>query len=102
MDPKDTWPVVKFIIAATGLKREDARQYLDEIPKEKYPQLYLTCRKWERDTDQQASALFSELVGDGAIVSSVLTTAVERSRVPSHKQPTSSDAKGKKRRPKSL
>jgi hypothetical protein len=99
MDPKDTWPVVKFIVAAVGLKRDDARQYLDEIPAEKYPQLYLACRKWERDTEKMAADLFTEIIGSD-VRSQVLTTAVERSRMPSHKQPTSSDkpVRGKKKR----
>lgn len=85
MDAKDVWPVVRFIVAATGLKREDARKYIDEIPQEKYGSLYLASRQWERDADQKALELLTGLVGSSP--NTVLQGAVERARMPSHKQP---------------
>jgi hypothetical protein len=44
MDAKDTWPVVKFLIAATGFKRRDARKLLEEIPEENYSRLFVMAR----------------------------------------------------------
>jgi len=94
MDAKDVWPVVRFIVAATGLKREDARRYIDEIPQEKYGSLYLASRQWERDVDQKALEMLTGIVGMST--NTVLQTAVERARIPSHKQPKPGPRKRRK------
>lgn len=98
MDAKDTWPVVKFIMAATELKAQDARQFLEEIPSEKYAMLYLLCRKWDREANQRALEIMTQELGH-EIQSETLRIAVERSKTPSHKQAThSNNKKGKKKK----
>ncbi len=63
MDNKDTWAVVKFIIAGTGFKRKDARKILAEIPEENYSQLFLKAYSWDRKMAHEASAALAEVVG---------------------------------------
>ena len=64
MDAKDTWPVVKFLIAATGFKRKDARKLLEEIPEGNYSRLFVMARAWDRDQSAKASESLQQLVGD--------------------------------------
>lgn len=75
MDPKDTWPVVKFIVAATGFKRRDSRKLLEELPKERYAELFLRARRWEQETASRAAAEWAEVAGG-----TKLPTLVEASR----------------------
>lgn len=81
MDPKSTWPVVKFLIAATGFRRREARTLLDEIPKDKYSELFIKAMAWDRDQASTASRTLEELLA-GKRVSS-LEKATERARKPS-------------------
>lgn len=67
MDAKDTWPVVKFLIAATGFKRRDARKMLEEIPEEHYSRLFVVARAWDRDQAAKASDQLSTLLGDSQV-----------------------------------
>jgi hypothetical protein len=69
MDAKDTWPVVKFLIAATGFKRRDARKLLEEIPEENYSRLFVMARAWDRDQAAKASEQLQSLVGDTSFAS---------------------------------
>lgn len=81
MDTKDTWPVVKFIIAATGFKRRDARKLLGEISTDHYSRLYLEARKWDQEALQKASASLSGLLGDDTL--RTLRDATKLAQVPS-------------------
>lgn len=87
MDPKDTWPVVKFLIAATGFKRRDARKMLEEIPPACHGDLFLRARRWERDTSARASEDLSVVLGGGSNLAT-LAEATRRAMVASHKQDT--------------
>lgn len=89
MDPKDTWPVVKFLIAATGFKRRDARKMLEEIPPHCHGDLFLRARRWERDTAAKASEDLSTVLGGEANLAT-LAEATRRAMVASHKQETGS------------
>lgn len=80
MDAKDTWPVVKFLIAATGFKRRDARKLLEEIPEESYSQLFVRARAWDRDQAAKASDMFSSIVGEANIPT--LLDAARMARTP--------------------
>jgi hypothetical protein len=64
MDAKERWPVVKFLVAATGLNRRDARAMIDEIPEEKWSKLWIEAQVWNRDTDRRASETLSTVLGD--------------------------------------
>lgn len=64
MDQKDTWAVVKFIIAGTGFKRRDARKILAEIPEDKFSKLFLKAYSWDREMAHKASAALAEVVGE--------------------------------------
>jgi hypothetical protein len=81
MDAKDTWPVVKFLIAATGFKRRDARKLLEEIPEEKYSRLFIMARAWDRDQAAKASEQLQSLVGETSLPT--LLAATRHARNPS-------------------
>lgn len=84
MDAKDTWPVVKFIIAATGLKRREARQAIEKIPQAKYSDLYLCARAWDRDAGMKATEQLREILGGDNL--NVLAEATRRAMIASHMQ----------------
>ncbi len=74
MDAKDTWPVVKFLIAATGLKRRDARRMLTEVSRERWSQLFIQARAWDRDQAAIASKALAGLLGDEQLATLVEAT----------------------------
>lgn len=74
MDAKDTWVVVKFLIEATGLKRKDARRLLQEVPRDKYSQLFINARAWDRDASGQASKALITILGDEQLATLVEAT----------------------------
>lgn len=80
MDAKDTWPVVKFIIAATGFKRRDARKLLEEIPTEHYSRLFLEARAWDRETSNKAGAVLAQMLGGDDL--KTLRDATMKARIP--------------------
>ena len=63
MDPKVTWPVVKFLIAATGFGRSQARHMLQEIPPDLYSRLFMEALTWDRETSGQASKALRDMLG---------------------------------------
>jgi hypothetical protein len=81
MDAKDVWVVAKFLVAATGLKRRDARRMLDEIPPDRYSRLFLMARGWERDSSQQASRQLEDLLGNDTL--GILREATQLAKTPS-------------------
>jgi hypothetical protein len=81
IDPKATWPVVKFLIAATGFRRREARALLDEIPREQYSKLFIEAMAWDRDTSGQASKTFRDILGSHPI--EALDRVTERAQRPS-------------------
>ena len=81
MDAKATWPVVKFIIAGTRLKKQDARALLDQIPVERYADLYLRATTWDRDCAAKAGRGLSEILM--GLNLGVLTEAARQARFPS-------------------
>jgi hypothetical protein len=84
MNAKETWPVVKFIIAATGFKRQDARKMLEEIPDDRYSRLFLMARAWDREQSQAASKALEELLGNDSL--KILHDATKQARKPSTEQ----------------
>lgn len=84
LDPKSTWPVVKFLIAATGFRRREARVLLNEIPKEKYADLFMKALAWDRETDGQASRTLEQLLGGQNV--HTLEAATNQARMPSTAQ----------------
>ena len=93
MDAKDTWPVVKFLIAGTGLKRRDVRQMLEEIPEEKYSKLFVRARNWDRDQAARASAMLSEIIGEENLPTLLAATQMART-------PVAAEEASPKRRPR--
>lgn len=87
MDPKDTWPVVKFLVAATGLKRRDARKMLEEIPKACHGDLFLRARRWDRDVASKASEELTVVLGDKANLPTLIE-ATRRAMTAAHLQDT--------------
>lgn len=92
MDAKDTWPVVKFIIAATGLRRREARQAIEKIPVERYSDLYLCARAWDRDAGMKATEQLRQILGGENLA--VLAEATRRSMTASHLQGAAGDDGG--------
>lgn len=90
MDPKDTWPVVKFLIAATGFKRRDARKMLEEIPPECHGDLFLRARRWDRDVAAKAGEELSIVLGSHSNIAT-LSEATRRAMTASHLQDTDDD-----------
>jgi hypothetical protein len=84
MDPKDTWPVVKFLIAATGFKRRDARSLLGEIPRECHADLFLRARRWDRDSSARAGEELTAILGGRNLAT--LAEATKRAMMASHIQ----------------
>lgn len=83
MNAKDTWPVVKFIVAATGFNRQDARTLLEQLPKECHSQLYLRARAWDRDSSAKATEGLEAIVGTTKL--GMLAEATQGAITPSHK-----------------
>lgn len=75
LDPKSTWPVVKFLIAATGFRRKEARALLQEIPREKYSDLFIRAMAWDRDASGMASKTLETILGGERVKSLELATA---------------------------
>lgn len=90
MDPKDTWPVVKFLIAATGFKRRDARKMLEEIPKSCHGDLFLRARRWDRDVAAKAGEELSQILGGHSNLAT-LAEATRRAMTASHVQDTDAE-----------
>lgn len=90
LDPKSTWPVVKFLIAATGFRRKEARALLEQIPHEKYADLFLRAMTWDRDTDGAASRGLEQLL-TGAQVG-LLAHATTQAQLSSTQQEEEEDA----------
>ena len=67
MDPKSTWPVVKFLIASTGFRRREARMLLEQISSEKYSRLFIEATAWDRDAERRASETLRALLGDDRV-----------------------------------
>lgn len=64
MDSKTTWPIVKFLMHATSLRREQAKQLLEEIPTKVHTQLAITAWAWDRDIAASAGRSFVEVMKD--------------------------------------
>lgn len=94
MDAKDTWPVVKFLIAATGFKRRDARQLLEEIPEASYSRLFVMARAWDRDQAAKASEHLTQLVGTDNLPTLLKATKLAQ-------QPSTGDSDDEPEPPKS-
>lgn len=92
MDPKSTWPVVKFIIAATGFNKQNARKLLEEIPKDCYADLFLKARAWDRDAGNKASEQLSAIVGGKKL--HTLTEATVNARKPNNPKVREEDENG--------
>ena len=89
LDPKSTWPVVKFLIAATGFRRKEARTLLNEIPRDKYAELFIKAMAWDRDTDGQASRALEQILGGMNV--HTLQAATNQARLPSTAQEEEED-----------
>ena len=89
LDPKSTWPVVKFLIAATGFRRKEARTLLNEIPRDKYAELFIKAMAWDRDTDGQASRALEQILGGMNV--HTLQAATNQARLPSTAQEEDDD-----------
>lgn len=70
------WIVVKFVIAATGLKRREAREFIRTIPPSLQPQLLMLARAWDMERQYKASSGLSQLM-EGVDVQDVLRTALK-------------------------
>ena len=79
-DKRETWPVVEFIMAATGFRTKEAREFLDQVPRERYSRLFIEAKAWERDAKSRASTSLSAIIGDVSIA--MFEAATEFSRHP--------------------
>lgn len=84
MDAKDTWPVIKFLVSATGLKKRDARKMLQEIPEDRYGQLFIQSRAWDREMLLDASKRLGIILGEANVAT--LVEATKLAQVPSTEQ----------------
>ena len=80
MNKDPQWPVVRFIITATGFTKEKARELIDEIPPEKYSELFLRAHAWDRDVANRASEQFAQIIGGGSLQTLIAETA--KARIP--------------------
>jgi hypothetical protein len=96
MDAKDTWPVVKFLVAATGLKTRDARKMLGEMPSDRFSQLFIQARAWDRNSSAQASTALHELLGSQQL--STLVDATRHAQLPSGMEQPPEPKKPKRRK----
>ena len=80
-NPKETWPVIRFIVAGTGLGPKLAREMLAGIEEAHYSQLFLGARKWDQETNARASELLTEIVSSHSL--ETLVSATRRAQYPS-------------------
>jgi hypothetical protein len=64
MEPKHLYPVVEFIVAATGLGPKAARKLLGDVPEDRYGQIFMATNMWKAETRSKAAQEFQRVLGD--------------------------------------
>lgn len=76
MEPKHLWPIVEFIVAATGLGPKDARRVLETVPEDRYTAIFIETNVWKTEAKNRAAVAFQKILGDQHI--DVLTEGTQR------------------------
>jgi hypothetical protein len=96
MDAKERWPLVKFLVAATGLSRQDARTMIDEMDEAKMSKVWLDAQLWDHDSDKRAVEMLSVILGADGLAT--LIRATKAARHPQLKQPQTQFEDGPRRK----
>jgi hypothetical protein len=64
-------PIVKYVVAATGLRQREAWELLQQVSEDHYTRILLAARRWdrtvpqgaERPVEQEATNQLTEIVG---------------------------------------